>query len=332
MHIGGRARLGATHVEVTRLGLGTASMGGWPEEQSEADAIAAVRASWDAGVRYFDTAPLYGYGQAETFLARGLAGYSHDDYSVLSKVGKLLRPLAPGEADPNVMYKTHERSLRPVDDYSADGVRRAVEASLARLGVERIDIALIHDPQDRVDEVVEQTYPGLIRLKEEGLVGAIGVGINYGAPLAEIMRRVDLDCALIAMRYSLLDQAALEEALPTALERGVSIIAGTVLASGILADPSDGARFNYGIASDGVLTRARAMARVCEHYGVPLAAAALQFPFGHPAVVSVVVGAQTAEQARQNAEHFSVDIPDACWRDLKSEGLLPADVPVPAAD
>ena len=331
MDVGRKVNLGRTDVTVTQLGLGTASMGGWPDEQDEDEAVATVRAAWDAGVRYFDTAPLYGYGQAERLLAAGLQGHPHDEFSVLTKVGKILTPLAPGQKDPNYFYKTHEKSLRPHDDYSPSGVRRSIESSLERMGLERIDIALIHDPQDRVDEVVEQTYPGLAQLKEEGIVGAIGVGINYTAPLEELLRRVDLDCALIAMRYSMLEMSAIDEVLPTALERGTSIIVANAIASGILADPSPGARFNYDFASDEVLAKARAMAAVCERHGVPLAAAALQFPFGHPAVAAIVVGAQKPEQTLQNAANFSVDVPAAVWDELKAEGLLPADVPVPTA-
>ena len=153
MDVARRVRLGNTAVTVTQLGLGTASMGGWPEEQNEADAVAAIQVAWDTGVRYFDTAPLYGYSQAEVWLSRALAGYPRDEYAWLSKAGKILRPLAPGEPDPNRFYKTLETSLRPHDDYTVDGIRRSVIESLERTGLDYYDIVLIHDPQDRIDQV-----------------------------------------------------------------------------------------------------------------------------------------------------------------------------------
>jgi D-threo-aldose 1-dehydrogenase len=330
MHVGDRVRLGTTDVHVSRLGLGCASLGGWPDRITYDEAARTIEAAWETGVRYFDVAPLYGYGQAERWLGRALRAYPRDEYVILTKVGFLLRP---GDPDEPSMYRMAGRNpLRPVRDDSADGVGASLTESIERLGCERIDIALIHDPEDWMDAAMEGTYAGLRALRAEGVVGAIGLGMNYPAPMTSLLRRAAFDCLLIAGRYTLLDQEALVELLPTALKLGVSIIAGGVYNSGILADPDRSPRFHYAPAAEDVLATARRMREVCVRHGVTLGAAAIQFPFGHPAVAAVVVGAQHAAEVRENAANLEMPVPGGLWQELRAGGLLPSPVPVPAAE
>lgn len=321
-----RARLGRTAVTVTRLGLGTNPLGWSTGEADEALAAAVIETAWSTGVRYFDTAPLYGLGQVERWLGSTLRTRPRDEFTLLTKVGRLLRP---SSSDRGVV-PAHSGSLRAVRDYSADGVLRSLDESLERLGVDRVDIVLIHDPEEHMDEAIDGAYVAIDRLRAEGVVGAIGAGMNLTAPLTRLVRSVDLDCVLIAGRYSLLDHSARADLLPAALARGTSVIVGGVYNSGILADPRPGAMFDYEIAPDGIVAQARRMRDVCEAHGIPLAAAAAQFPFGHPAVASVVIGARSPEEVRQNAEHAALSIPSALWGDLRAEGLLDPALPVPA--
>ena len=215
-------------------------------------------------------------------------------------------------------------------DYSADGVARSIEESLERLGVDRIDLALIHDPDDHWRAAIDEAYPALHRLREQGVVRAIGAGMNQSAMLARFAKETDMDAFLVAGRYTLLDQEALPELLPLCLQRGISVLIGGVMNSGVLADPRAGAHFDYGPAGPEVLDRARGLALACERRGVPLRAAAIQFPLAHPAVAGLIAGVRRVEHLEEYPEFMRWDIPPVLWDDMRAEGLIAADAPTPA--
>ena len=293
------------------LVFGSAPIGGLYAPVSDQAAAATLQAAWDAGIRAFDTAPHYGVGESERRIGDFLAGRPRAEFVVSTKVGRRLVPAAgPADGDDG-FYGTP--ALRRVRDYSADGARRSLEDSLRRLRVDRVDIALIHDPDEHMAEALDGAYPALAGLRADGTVGAIGVGVN-SASLAEwFVTRCDLDCVLVAGRYTLLDDAAARSLFPLCLARGVAVLAAGVFNSGILAG---GDRYDYALAPPGVLARARDIAEVCARYEVPVAAAALRYVLRHPAVTAAVVGARTPEEIRADAGYLSLDIPDALWNDL----------------
>ncbi|GKQ41447.1 aldo/keto reductase [Streptomyces sp. A012304] len=324
--------LGGGAVEATRLALGCAGIGNLYRPVTDEDAHATVDAAWDAGIRTFDTAPHYGLGLSERRLGAALRGRPRDTYTVSTKVGRLLEPnpqdghgddLADGFAVP----ATHRR----VWDFTADGVLRSLEASLDRLGLDRVDIALLHDPDDHAEQALREAYPALERLRAEGVVGAIGVGMNQSALPARFLRETDIDVVLLAGRYTLLEQDGLAELLPEAAARGRSVIVGGVFNSGLLTAPKPGATYDYAPAPRPVLDRALRLLEVTERHGVPLRAAALRFPFGHPAVASVLTGARSPEEVRDTVEQLGRPVPDALWDELRAEGLLAEGTPVPVA-
>ncbi|WP_030231244.1 aldo/keto reductase [Streptomyces sp. NRRL S-350] len=324
-----RSALGRSTVPVTELAFGAAGIGNLFTPVTDAEAEEAVAAAWESGVRYFDTAPHYGLGLSERRLGQALRGRPRDAYTLSTKVGRLLRP-APGRggddlADGFAVPATHRR----VWDFSAAGVRRSIEDSLERLGLDRIDIAYLHDPDDHAEQALTEAYPALAQLRAEGLLGAIGVGMNQAGLLARFIRETDLDAVLLAGRYSLLDQRGLTELLPLAAARGVGVVIGGVFNSGLLADPRPGATFDYAAAPADLLARALELKAVCERHGVPLRAAALRFPFGHPAVASVLVGTRNAAEARDAATMLDHPVPAALWTELKDRELLPPGVPTP---
>ncbi|TWE21236.1 D-threo-aldose 1-dehydrogenase [Kitasatospora atroaurantiaca] len=301
--------LGRGPVRVSALAFGAAAIGNLFTQVTDTEAEQAVTAAWEAGVRYFDTAPHYGLGLSERRLGTVLRGLPREEYTISTKVGRLLEPsdlggddLANGFAVP----ATHRRRW----DFSAEGVRRSIEDSLDRLGLDRIDIAYLHDPDDHLDQAIGEAYPELARMRAEGLVGAIGVGMNQAEAPARFVRETDLDVVLLAGRYTLLDQRGLVELLPLAERHGVSVVVGGAFNSGLLADPKPGATFDYAAAPDELLSRALELKEVCERHGVPLRAAALQFPFGHPAVASVLVGTRTAGEVRDAAAMLHHPVPD----------------------
>jgi D-threo-aldose 1-dehydrogenase len=332
--------VGRTHVRLTRLALGTATLGGLFREVPEADAIATARRATDMGIRYFDTAPLYGYGNSERRLGAALASLDRDSYVVSTKVGRLLvdrdrithgmdvdYQRVDGQDD---YYFRGTPEVRPVFDYSYDGVLRSVEASLERLGLERIDILYIHDPDDHWEQAITGAYPALERLREAGQVRAIGVGMNRSDVLARFAREGDFDIFLVANRYTLLDQRALTDLFPLCLERGIAVALGGVFNSGILANPRPGSRFGYVPADPVVLARAERLRDVCARHGVPLAAAAVQFALAHPAVVSLVTGVRSIEQLDEYPGLLRHVIPGALWDELRADGLLPPDAITPS--
>ncbi|GAB7186665.1 D-threo-aldose 1-dehydrogenase FDH [Kitasatospora sp. Ki12] len=328
-----RRPLGRGKVPVSELAFGAAGIGNLFTPVTDAEAEAAVVAAWESGVRYFDTAPHYGLGLSERRLGTVLRGMPREEYTLSTKVGRLLEPTGSSEGDDLAhggfaVPATHRR----VWDFSAGGVRRSIEESLERLGLDRIDIVYLHDPDNHAHQALTEAYPELERLRAEGTVGAIGVGMNQAELPARFVRETDIDAVLLAGRYSLLDQRGLDELLPLATEHGVGVVVGGVFNSGLLADPKPGATFDYAAAPDEVLVRALELKEICERHGVPLRAAALRFPFGHPAVASVLVGTRNATEVRDAAAMLRHHVPDALWTELKDRALLPPDVPTPAEE
>lgn len=301
------------------LGLGTAPLGGLYAEVDEDEAHAVVRRAWEHGVRVFDTAPHYGAGLAERRLGEFLAGpeRSRGEFTVSTKVGRLL---VPGDAAPGDEAFHGEPGVVRIRDYSPAGVYRSLAESLERSGLDAFDTVLIHDPDDHWEEAVGGAYPALARLRSEGAVRAIGAGMNQTAMLTRLVTETDLDCVLVAGRYSLLDRSAADELLPECVKREVSVLVGGVFNSGILAAPARGATYDYAPAPEAVLRRARALAERCAAHGVPLAAAALQFPFRNPAVTGVVVGARSPREVTENTAHATVAIPEDLWDELDAPG------------
>ncbi|MGW0558246.1 aldo/keto reductase [Streptomyces sp. NPDC002926] len=316
--------LGRSSVDITELSFGAAGIGNLYTPVDPAVAAAAIDAAWYTGIRTFDTAPHYGLGLSERRLGKALRTRPRDAYTLSSKVGRLLEPCeARGDdlADGFAVTADHRR----VWDFSADGVRRSIEESLVRLGLDRIDIVYLHDPDFHEEAAFRHGYPALEQLRTEGVVGAIGVGMNQTAMLTRFLRDTDVDAVLCAGRYTLLDQSALDELLPEAAARGKSVVVGGVFNSGLLADPRPGARYDYTAAPDGILQRALRLKAVAERHGVPLRAAALHYPFGHPAVAGVLVGARSADEVRDAAELLGRSVPPGLWDELRAEGLLPKD-------
>jgi D-threo-aldose 1-dehydrogenase len=321
-----RIPLGRTALTVTKFGLGTAPLAGLFEEVEESKGIGVIERAWDAGIRFFDTAPLYGHGLAEMRLGKVLKQKPRNEFTLASKVGRLLRADVPPE--PGQSFRGTP-PVNPMFDFTYDGAMRSVEESLERLGLERIDILHIHDPDDHYEEALNGAYRALDRLRSDGVIGAVSAGMNQAEMLTRFAREANFDCFLLAGRYTLLDQVALRELLPECVQRGITIIAGGVYNSGILADPKPGAHYNYQTAPAELLERARRIRDVCDRHGVPLKAAAVQFPLGHPAVSCVVVGCRSAAQLDESIEMFELEIPPALWHDLKSAGLLPDSAPTP---
>jgi D-threo-aldose 1-dehydrogenase len=320
-----KMRLGRTTIEITRLGLGTAGIGWLYAGVSNEDAGALLREAYAQGCTFFDTSPLYGSGLAELRVGVALAGLSRDTFMVSTKVGYAVFDDS-ALADPQSLVEPP----RPPQDFSYDSALRLIEASLRRLHLDHIDIALIHDPDNSLDAALQGTYRALERLRDEGVVRAIGAGMNYADKLAYLARAADFDCFLLAGRYTLLDQEALFDLLPLCVERGIAICIGGPFNSGILADPyADTTTFNYAKAPQAWVAKARRIDALCQRHGIPLKAAALQFPLAHPAVVSVLTGARSVAEWDENVAMFRHPVSAALWADLRAESLLPADAPLP---
>jgi D-threo-aldose 1-dehydrogenase len=307
----GRVALGRAGLEATRLGLGTAPLGGLFERVRDEDGHAVVRRAWELGLRLFDTAPLYGSGLAEQRLGRVLRECPRDEYVLSTKVGRLLREGTP----PQGIFEGAP-PLGPVFDFGYDATLRSLDESLERLGLGRVDVALIHDPDDHYAQAMEGAYPALDRLRAEGVVGAIGVGMNQTELLCRFARDGDFDCFLVAGRYTLLDRTAAEDLLPLCLDRGIAVLAGGVFNSGVLAS---GATYDYAPAPRDVLERAADLRATCARYGVPLEAAALQFPLRHPAVTCVLVGCRSSRELEQDFRLFELELPAELWEELAAE-------------
>ncbi|WP_208802987.1 aldo/keto reductase [Microbispora triticiradicis] len=300
-------------VSLGPYGLGTAPLGGLFAQVDEDQAERTLAAAWEAGIRYFDTAPHYGTGLAEERLGRFLRGLpgGAGEAVVSTKVGRVL---VPGEGEEDG-FPGRTQYVR-VRDYSRDGVLRSLEDSMRRTGLGHFGTVFVHDPDEHWEQAAGEAFPALAELRDQGVVGAIGAGMNQTAMLTRFVRETGVDVVLVAGRYTLLDRSAEEELLPECARRGVAVVVGGVFNSGVLAG---GGTYDYAAAPPEVLDRAREMARVCESYGVPLPAAALRFPHRHPAVDTVLIGARSAEEITEDLEMAAADIPDALWDDL--EGL-----------
>ncbi|PPF87565.1 aldo/keto reductase [Pseudoclavibacter sp. RFBJ3] len=315
-------RVGQTNVHVSRIGFGAASLGNLYRETSEEEAAGAVEAAWDAGIRYFDTAPHYGLGLSERRLGAALAAYPRDELVISTKIGRLLvpNPEPSGLDDGFVVPDTLMRHW----DFSRDGVLRSLEGSLERLGTDRIDIAFVHDPDAFSEGAAREALVTLRELRDEGVVGAIGVGTNETSQLGSLFDERLIDVAMLAGRYTLLEQPGLESVLEPARRAGASVIAVGVYNSGLLSTPRPGpdAVYNYLPVPPAALERVHRIADICERHGVTLPDAALAFPLQHPAVAGIALGMRTAGQVRDNLRRASVAVPDALWPDLERHGLI----------
>lgn len=326
--------VGNTGVDITALGLGTAPLGGLYADVPTRQALDVIAAGWDLGIRYFDTAPMYGLTRAEHLVGQVLRDQVRADFALSTKVGRLMTNTRAGrnlplEAPKNPLDPGWYNGLpfREVFDYSYDGIMRSYDDSQQRLGMRRIDLLYVHDIGEVTHGDSHQQYwdaltrgggfKALQELKGAGDIGGFGLGVNEWQVIRHALEETDLDCCMLAGRYSLLDRDAEETFLPLAQRRGVALALGGVYNSGILAAPRDGRRkFNYADAPADIIARVEALRGVCDDHGVPLAAAAIQFPMRHPAVTCAVIGAKTAQQLRQNAEWFETALDDAIWSDL----------------
>lgn len=319
-------------VGLPRIGYGAAALGNLFSEVDDDTAAATVSAAWDAGVRHFDVAPHYGLGLAERRLGRSLARYPRDEFVVSTKAGRLLLP-SPETADRrDDMGFDVPADVRRVWDLSEEGIRRSLDESLGRMGLDRVDVLYLHDPEEAVtaerslDDVLNEALPALSALRDEGTVRAVGVGSKSVPALLAAVRSGRIDVVMVAGRYTLLEQPALAELLPECRERGVEVVAAGVFNSGALAQaiPSPDAPYEYGSMPDGVYRRVLALAESCAAHGSDLPTAALAFPFLHPAVTSVVVGARSPEQVTDTLARCATPVPRALWEALGRDGLLPA--------
>ncbi len=320
--------IGTTGIQVTELGFGTGPIGNLYTAVADGDAQAAVDVAWAEGIRYFDTAPHYGLGLAERRLGAALRHYRREDYVISTKVGRLLVPRPDdGTHDPHgfVVPATLERHW----DFSRDGVLRSLEQSLERLGLDSVDVVLLHDAEDHLDAAISEGYPALAELRSDGVVRAIGAGMGSTTAHARLVRETDVDVIMLATRYTLLDHSALDELLPLCAERGVAVLAAAVFNSGLLAtpDPSPAATYNYAAPEAEVVDRARRIAQICREYGVTLPQAAVQLPLAHPQVAEVVLGMRDAAEVRADVALARAAVPPALWSRLVDAGLLDARVP-----
>jgi D-threo-aldose 1-dehydrogenase len=304
-------------IKLSPLSLGCAQLGTLYRAIDDEQAAATVAAAWAAGIRYFDTAPHYGLGLSERRLGAALAAYDRAEFVVSTKVGRLLEPLDPPRAVDDEGFAvpgTHRR----VFDFSRDGVLRSLEQSLERLGLDRVDVVFLHDPDDHRQQALTEGYPALEELRSQGVVNAIGAGMNQSAMLADFVRHTDMDLLMLAGRYTLLEQDGADDLLAACLDRGARIVDAGVFNSGLLSrsDPRADAHYDYALVPPDVLARARELAEICARHGVELPAAALQFPGRHPAVASVCVGARSPEQIQRNAVLFAAPVPAELWAEL----------------
>ena len=343
MNAGDKQSIGNQGLEVTQLGLGGTSYANMYSAVSEGVAVDTITSAFDAGIRYFDTAPLYGFGLSETRLGAGLGQLDRAECVVSSKVGYTLVP--SGTSEPPVEVFVDTPPLASAFDYSRDAILRSLDESLECLNLSRIDLVYVHDPDRCISidlnfdpnqetdyrQVLDETFPALAELRGQGVIGAIGVGINQWQMLCDFARAGDFDCFLLAGRYTLLEQNSVTELLPLCQEKQIRIVVGGPYNSGILASgPVDGAYYNYAVAPRDVMKKTGEIEAVCRRHGVALAAAALQFPFGHPSVVAVIPGARSVAELEENVVHFETEIPSQMWQELRALGLLHPQAPLPS--
>lgn len=329
------AEIGCAGLKVNRLGLGGAPLAGLYQGVTDEAAARVVDIYLGHGPGFIDTAPLYGSGVSETRLGaalssrgRGRNAPARGSFVLATKVGRLLVPDPARDQD---VWSDDLPPVGPVFDYSYDGTLRSLEESLARLGLDRVDILHIHDPDNHYEEAMKGSYRALVRLREEGVIRAVGVGMNQAKMLARFAVEGDFDCFLCAGRYTLVDHTALKRLLPLCEERNISIIVGGPYNSGILAQGAvDGAKFDYRKAPPHIVEKVRRIEAVCSRHGTPLKAAALQFPLAHPVVAAVIPGARSPEEVDENMQMFEFEIPADFWSEMREEGLIPDDAPTPA--
>ncbi|GAA3165247.1 MULTISPECIES: aldo/keto reductase [Nonomuraea] len=315
-------QLGRSAVRVTELGFGGGPLGGLFDPLDDDTAAQALAAAWDAGIRYFDTSPHYGIGHSERRVGELLRGRPRAEFTLSTKVGRLLVPQDPqGRMDEAfAVPATHRR----VWDFTRDGILRSVEDSLARMGVDRIDVLFLHDAEQHFEAALRDGYPALAELRAQGVVGAIGAGMYDSAKLTRLVRETDADVVMLSGRYTLLNHTALDDLLPACADRGVSVLAASIFNSGLLATerPAADARYDYAPAAPEVLERVARIAGVCAAHGVTLPQAAMAFPLRHPTVAGIVVGMRSAGEVRLNLAAFEARVPEGLWSDLCAEGLL----------
>ena len=318
--------IGATGLRVTRLGIGGAPIGSLFRDVSDDEAVATVKRGLELGLNYVDTAPLYGHGISETRLGRVLKDVPRESFALSTKVGRVLNPVDTEPVDP---YYESLPKMEPVFDYSRDGILRSLDESLQRLNLDRVDITYIHDADDHWEQAITEAYPTLEDLRSQGVVRAIGVGMNQWEMEARFAREGDFDCFLLAGRYTLLDQSSLAELVPLCVEKNIRLVLGGPYNSGILAsDLSPGVKYDYEAAPDAIIDTARKIKAVCDRYGVPLKAAALQFGLLNPVVAATIPGPRSVDEVEENFEMAQHPIPSDLWTELKDEGLIDGLAPV----
>ena len=325
-------KLGESSISLTEMGFGGAPLGGVGKRASEDQAMEILRVAYESGIRYFDTAPLYGHGLSEKRIGKFLNTISRDSFAISTKVGRLLVPKDEGQRD-QMMHD--DEALSIIYDYSYEGAKTSLEASISRLGIDHVDLLLCHDIDkwthgDGQPEILKKAQqgilPALCDLRSEGVIKAIGLGVNESEVCNEVMNNFDVDCFLLAGRFTLLEQAPLDDLLPRCIDNNVSIIIGGPYNSGMLASVQRGnATYDYKPVDDLRWEKAQKIRRVCDAHGVDLRAAALQFPLKHPAVVSIVPGVWRMEELRSNLDFLDADIPDSLWQDLSNANLLRLD-------
>lgn len=336
-----KRRVGKTKLEVTTIGLGGAPMGGFRATIPDAEAMALSNAAWDLGVRYYDTSPFYGYGRSELRMGAALREKPREDFVISTKIGRIMHPMKPGEKKAAGFRENGLPGFAPEFDYSYDGVMRSLEHSHLRLGLAKIDIALIHDVDfwtikdrevlnQRFKTVMDSGFKALDELRKAGIISAIGVGINESDTSLRFIQAGDFDCMLLAGRYTLLEQGALEAFLPECTKRNVSVILGGPYNSGILTGGvTDKATHDYVQAPRELIEKARKIEAICKRHGVELGAAAMQFPLFHPAFCAVIPGALSVAEVKQNVSRISARIPVELWSELKREKLIDPASPTP---
>ncbi len=311
-------------LELTELGLGAAQLGNLYRPTTDDEVSATIDAAWHSGIRYFDTAPHYGVGLSERRIGEHLRGRPRNDFVISTKVGRVLvpSPRTAHERDPEGFDVPADP--RRVWDFSRDGILRSVADSLERTGLERFDILYLHDPDDHFEQASTEGIGALIELREQGVVTAVGAGMNHAAPLAELIRRADVDLVMCAGRFTLIDDEALTDLLPLAVERKVGVVAAGVYNSGLLSTPrpAPGAVFDYQPAPEELIARVNRIADVCERHGVTVPDAAIAYVLRHPAIVSVVLGARGAHQVHSNVQRAQAPVPAALWRELADQELI----------
>ncbi len=320
--------LGSSGLEVTQLGLGCASLGGLFGDIPNEQATAVVHRALDLGLNLLDTAPLYGSGKSEKRVGDALKGIPRESYFLATKVGRIL-VASEGEPVGQAIFE-NAPPFDPVFDFSYDGVMRSVEESLKRLGLDRVDILHIHDPDDHFEAVIKGAYPALDKLRSEGIISAVSAGMNQWEMLARFACEGDFDCFLLAGRYSLLDQSALDELLPLCLQKNIGIMAGGTFNSGILAKGSSpGAKYNYADAPPEILEKAKGLEEVAKRHNVSLKAASSQFALAHPAITTIIPGTRQPQRVDENYRILEEKIPADFWAEIKGENLIHSDSPVP---